>query len=114
MQIAVRCLGRVLRTLGFAPEHSDRESGQALEHRVVMEKHLGRRLRADESVHHIDGNRSRNAIENLQLRQGSHGKSIAMKCLDCGSHNIGPVPLAESERDKEARRKLNDEPPALF
>jgi len=38
-----------------------------LEHRHVMEQHLGRPLRADETVHHRDGNRSRNVIENLEL-----------------------------------------------
>jgi hypothetical protein len=38
-----------------------------LEHRHVMEQHLGRPLRKGETVHHRDGNRSRNTIDNLEL-----------------------------------------------
>jgi len=38
-----------------------------LEHRYVMEQHLGRYLRPEEVVHHIDRNPRNNDIGNLQL-----------------------------------------------
>ncbi len=37
------------------------------EHRLVMEKHIGYPLDKKTSIHHIDGNRQNNKIENLLL-----------------------------------------------
>lgn len=64
--------GRSVNAAGYVelrmPEHPRaRANGYVYEHLVVMEAALGRPLRKNEVVHHIDRNPSNNKPENLQV-----------------------------------------------
>jgi hypothetical protein len=72
--------------------HSDHH---VLEHRLVMARKFGRPLRSDETVHHINNDRTDNRPENLEVRQGKHGKHAVMRCGHCGSYNIIYEKLSE-------------------
>jgi len=63
----------------YSPEHPHKSKNNGVyEHRLVMEKHLGRYLQPNETVHHLDGDKLNNKIENLELFS-SHKEHMVSK-----------------------------------
>lgn len=63
----------------YAPTHPNAtKAGYVCEHRLVMEKKLGRYLTKKEVVHHRDENKLNNREDNLRL-----SKSTGRHFVDC-------------------------------
>jgi len=52
----------------YAPWHPNcKPNGYVYQHRLIMERKIGRLLKSEECIHHISGDKQDNKIENLEL-----------------------------------------------
>lgn len=75
---------------------------QVLEHRYVMEKHLKRKLKPTEDVHHINEDKTDNRIENLHLFKSRADHSYYHKMKSLGRE----VELKYEYKQSDSYRKI--------
>ena len=95
--------------LRHKPDHPDANvAGYVREHRLVMEKVMGRPLRPTEVVHHIDDDPSNNSPSNLRLYESNSkhlAKTLKGKCPQWSEE--GKARIAEAARKDRVAHEVD-------
>ena len=91
----------------YRPEHpNSRSNGVIYEHTLVMSEYLGRPLEKHESVHHKNGQRADNRIENLELF--STKQPYGQRALDKVRYAIEILRLYPKELEELGYKQVED------